>query len=54
MSFPTLLQLNGEKDNETVNKEKRLAQTMIHAMQKIKQDAMIMSDSGEVMVTVEG
>lgn len=44
MSFLTLLELNGEKDNETVNKEKRSAQTMICAMQKIKQDAMITSD----------
>lgn len=44
MSFPTLLELKGEKHNETVNKEKRSVQTLIGAMQKIRQDAMIMSD----------
>lgn len=44
MSFPTLLELQGEKHKETVNKEKRSVQTMIRAMQKIKQDAVIMSD----------
>lgn len=41
LSFPTLPELMGEKDSDKVNKDKRSVQTMISAMQKIKQAAMI-------------
>lgn len=43
MSFPTLPELKEEEHNETLNKEKRSGQTLIRAIQKIKQDAMITS-----------